>query len=236
MNIQTVPKIPNRETRRLWSKELRDAPPVDPNIARRGAQDYLRKNVPGWQAKHMMQQSAKMAQADVEQMRQQWYAKNQGQQPAEEEKDYVKEFGDSQQGKTISVKFEPNVKHEPVQELPLENDNSISEKELEEIVTESVLEMMNTMDTPPYSGELLEEQKEEIEGIIKEYCNRPGIMSISFREDLEKDTSEVNALIDPTNKNNWIALREELIYKLPYSYKESLHTFASEVWNKHKFV
>jgi hypothetical protein len=184
-------------------------------------------------------------------------------------KDFIKEFGDSQQGKKIPVKFEPyqewgfepDVKQKPIPQvnkaknisfygippghkdqygnLPGEYfsaENTITEDKLKEMVVEAVLDMMNNVDIPTTSNELVEEQKEEIEGIIKEYCNRPGIMSISFREDFEKDTSEVNALIDPTNRNNWIALREELIYKLPYSYKESLHTFASEVWNKHKFV
>jgi hypothetical protein len=36
------------------------------------------------------------------------------------------------------------------------------------------------MDTPPFSSELLEEQKQEIQKKIEEYCKRPGIMSISF--------------------------------------------------------
>ena len=166
-------------------------------------------------------------------------------------KDFIKEFGDDQQGKKIPITYNPpsewgfetNIQHLPVKEPPKPEDDEpvsfateIKEEDLKEMVTEAVLGMMNSVDSPPESNELLEEQREEIEGIIKEYCNRPGIMSISFREDFEKDTAEVNALIDPTNHNNWIALREELIYKLPYSYKESLHTFASKVWNDHKFV
>jgi len=166
-------------------------------------------------------------------------------------KDFIKEFGDSQQGKNIPITydppeewgFEPDIQHEPIKEPTSPDDDKavsfateITNEELKEMVTEAVLNMMNNVDAPPTSQELLEEQKEEIEGIIREYCNRPGMMSMSFKEDFDKDTAEVNALIDPTNHNNWIALREELIYKLPYSYKESLHTFASQVWNKHKFV
>jgi len=254
MNIQTVPKPINRPTRRAWSAELRNTPLRDPSQNIRTAQNYLKKNVPGWEARHLKQQSDQRGQADVEQMRQQWYAQHPGQQPVEE-KDYVKEFGESQKDKKIPVKFEPpsewgfdpGIQHIPTKkQVPYVDKTGkqkrvpwvkrIKEDELEEMVTEAVLDMMNTMDTPPFSSELLEEQKQEIQKKIEEYCKRPGIMSISFREDINKDEAIVNALIDPTNQNNWIFLKEEVIYKLPYSYKDALYDFAKEVWNRDKGI
>lgn len=113
---------------------------------------------------------------------------------------------------------------------------TITIDEIKELTTNLILEYMNADIQPPTNNELLQEQKTEIKQKIHEYCNRPGIMSISFRDDFGKDIAEVNALIDPTNRNNWIALREELIYKLPYSYKNALHSFAAEVWKTNKAV
>jgi hypothetical protein len=255
MNIRPTPKPINRPTRRAWSAELRNKTSPDQSQAMRGAQDYLKKNVPGWEAKQMMQQSAKNAQADVEQMRQQWYAEHPGQQPTEEETDYIKEFGEDQKGKKVPVKFEPpsewgfepEIEHKPEQKkVPYVDKKGgekqvpwvkrIKEDELKEMVTEEVLDMMNTMNTPPFSSELLEEHKKEIEEKIKVYCKRGGMMSIALKEDVEKDEAILSALIDPTNRKNWMQIKEEVIYKLPCSYKDSLYDFAKEVWNRDKGV
>lgn len=113
----------------------------------------------------------------------------------------------------------------PIQQLPPQK--TIKQKELKEMVSNAVIDMMNA---PSNDFSLLEGQKQEIQKLIIKYSTRPGVMSIRLREDLEKDEASVGMLIDPTNTQNWVFLKEEVIYKLPYAYKDSLHSFASEVW------
>lgn len=167
--------------------------------------------------------------------------------PSEEEKDYIKEFGDGQKSKNLpdtnkppqNWNLDPEITNKEVkirEPLSMAAEDTIKEKELKDMVTESVLNMMNSFDSPPSPYELLEEQKQEILKKIQEYCKRGGIMSIALRENFDKDESTVHALIDPTNRKNWMQIKEEVIYKLPYSYKDSLHTFAKEVWNRDKGI
>ena len=167
-------------------------------------------------------------------------------------KDFIKEFEISQQGKNIPIKFEPpeewgfesDIKHKLVEEPTSPEDdqsvsfssNEITKEELKNVVMEAVLNTMNNLDTPPSFNELLEEQKQEIEEKIKLYCKREGIMSISLKENFDRDEATVSALIDPTNCKNWMQIKEEIIYRLPYSYKKSLHTFSKEVWDKNKLI
>ena len=106
----------------------------------------------------------------------------------------------------------------------------ITETDLKEMIQSAVLHMMNAPTPEDYS--LLDEQKQEIEALIVECWDRPGVMSICFHESVEKDEAVVGILVDPTNSQNWVFMKEEVIYKLPYAYKESLHSFASSVWKK----
>lgn len=111
---------------------------------------------------------------------------------------------------------------------------SITENELKKMVSSAVLHMMNAPTPEDYS--LLESQKQEITDRINEYWDRPGVMSICFHENAEKDEACVGMLIDPTNTQNWVFLKEEIVYKLPYAYKEALHSFASGVWKNKNLV
>ena len=62
------------------------------------------------------------------------------------------------------------------------------------------------------------------------------MMSIAIKENVEKDEAILSALIDPTNRKNWMQIKEEVIYKLPSSYKDALYNFAKEVWNRDKGI
>ena len=171
-------------------------------------------------------------------------------------KDYIKEFNEAQKDKKYIVpddwndysKFIPKIKsakpgslqfaandskiikapekpEDTSQSFPAE---TISLNEVKNMVSNAVLEYMNSDVTPTF--ELLPEQKAEIKQKIEEGCKRQGIMSISFHDDFIKNEATVNLLIDPTNRNNWIMLKEEQIYKVPYSYKDALYNYASEIW------
>lgn len=173
-------------------------------------------------------------------------------------KNYIKEFNEAQKDKKYFLptkwdqpsEFIPNIKSSKPGELefspndskilkqpkkPEDNSQSfpmetITLNEVKDMVSEAILEYMNvdTISTEPLR--LLPEQKAEIKQKIEEGCKRQGIMSISFHDDFDKNESTVNLLIDPTNRNNWIALKEEQIYKVPYSCKKALYDYASEVW------
>lgn len=170
-------------------------------------------------------------------------------------KDYIKEFNEAQKDKKLFLpadwdepsKFTPSIKSTNSGELkfspndikkirlsvkPEDNSQSfpmetISLNEVKNMVSEAILDYMNS-DIKPFA--LLSEQKIEIKQKIEEGCKRQGIMSISFNDDVIKDEATVNLLIDPTNRNNWIMLKQEQIYKVPYAYKNALHEYASEIW------
>lgn len=110
----------------------------------------------------------------------------------------------------------------------------ITETDLKEMIQSAVLHMMNAPTPEDYS--LLESQKQEITDRINEYWDRPGVMSICFHENVEKDEATVGMLIDPTCSQNWVFIKEETVYKLPYAYKEALHSFASSVWKNKNLV
>ena len=171
--------------------------------------------------------------------------------PSFEGKDYIKEFNENQEKKRLPVNFkthdisgaeEPTSFDQPIkfqgnvpQEPPKDDEKSfaaetITLNEVKDMVSEAVLEYMNTDTHPTETFELLPEQKAEIKQKIEEGCKRQGIMSISFHDDFDKNEATVNLLVDPTNRNNWIALKEEQIYKVSYSCKQSLYEYASEVW------
>lgn len=148
--------------------------------------------------------------------------------------DYIKEFGDGQKGKTfIPEKIKREIQPKHVSPSPqLNGPETITVKEVKDLATDLVLELMNADARPPTNIELLSEQKTEIEQKIQEYCNRPGILSLTYHADFDLDETSIGAMIDPTNTKNWALLKEEIFYKLPHSYRDALHTFASEVWSK----
>lgn len=155
-------------------------------------------------------------------------------------RDYIKEFGDDQKGKNfILTRFKSDVNQQLVQKLSLQehssrNEEMISISEIKKLTTDLVLEFMNADTRRPSTDELLEEQRNEIEQKIEECCLRPGILSLTYHDDFDLDESSIGAMIDPTNTKNWVLLKEEQVYKLPYSYKNALHTFATEVWQKNR--
>lgn len=154
-------------------------------------------------------------------------------------KDFIKEFGDDQEGKNIPVKFEPADEwgFEPdVQHTPLQDPDDINPNDLKSFAVEVVLKYMNESTTPfhndPGLYELFGKQKEEIVEKIKLYESRPGFMSMTFHDDIDQDECILGARIDPTNKKDWILTKEETICKLPYSYKNSLLRLFNEVRKK----
>ncbi len=111
-------------------------------------------------------------------------------------------------------------------------ENKISISDLKQLVSEEILRIMNTVDFPPKNCELLGEQKEEIKEKIKLYESRAGFMGLSFHDDFEKDECIIGARVDPTNNKDWVLTKEEVIHKLPYSYKNSLYQLFNEVRKK----
>jgi hypothetical protein len=106
----------------------------------------------------------------------------------------------------------------------------ITEIELKEMVSSAVLHMMNAPSSTPLLSELTDHQKKEVEDRIHEARRRPGVMSIALKEDFNTDECSVRVLVDPTNRKNWMQIKEETLYKLPYDFKNALHEFASKIW------
>jgi len=152
-------------------------------------------------------------------------------------KDFIKEFGDDQAKKNIPIKFEPSeewgfepdIEHRP-ENQPIDPDN-IKQDALKSFAAEVVLKYMNES-VGPEVYDLLEEQTKEIKEKVKLYESRPGFMCMAFHDDKEKDECILSARIDPTNNKDWVLTKEEVVYKLPYSYKESLYKLFNEVRKK----
>jgi len=169
-------------------------------------------------------------------------------------KDFIKEFGDDQSKKTIPITFEPEDEwgFEPdieykdrlnqkssfddsdQQSFPAEE--TITLKELKKLAMNLILEYMNTPDFSIFdrsiNEELIEEQKKEIKSKVNLYESRPGFMSMTFHSDFDKNECILGARVDPTNNKDWILTKEEIVYKLPYSYKNSLYEFVSSLRKK----
>ncbi len=152
-------------------------------------------------------------------------------------KDYIKEFNDYQSKKNISIKPEPpeewekelDVKVEP-ENLPQDPDN-INKDSLKEFAVETVIKYMNES-IGPEVYDLLEEQTTEIKEKVKLYESRPGFMCMAYHDDKEKNECILSARIDPTNNKDWVLTKEEVVYKLPYSYKDSLYKLFNEIRKK----
>ena len=154
-------------------------------------------------------------------------------------KNFIKEFGDDQSHKKLPAKFEPEVEwgFEPdIKHEPLKDPDDINPDDLKSFAVEVVLKYMNesTISIPEKfeSRELFGKQKEEILEKIKLYESRPGFMSMTFYDDVKQDECILGARIDPTNNKDWILTKEEIICKLPYSYKNSLYRLFNEVRKK----
>ena len=170
-------------------------------------------------------------------------------------KDYIHEFGEDQEKKKLPVTFNPQDDwnfEQPIQQAPIrqkpdktialpgQSDNgdnetsfpseSITEIELKEMVSNAVIHMMNAPVPGPSLSELTEHQKKEVEDRIYDARRRPGVMSIALKEDFNDDECSIRVLVDPTNHKNWMQIKEEILYKLPYDFKKSLHEFASRIW------
>ncbi len=140
-------------------------------------------------------------------------------------KDFIGEFKEYQSTHPVQVKYEPRAMMKPVKDP-----TKIEEKELKTLVTEAVVNFMNTYE--PEKCELLFEQKQEILEKVKLYENHPGFMGMSSWDNKDKNECSIGARIDPTNTKNWCRTREEIFYRLPYSYKDSLQEFLKEIRNK----
>lgn len=143
-------------------------------------------------------------------------------------KDFIKEFGDDQSHKNLVAKHE----RRPVQK-PMTPPNKIGSKDLKNFTTERILKYMNeSIISHTKPCELLHEQIEEIMEKVKLYESRAGFMSMTFHDDKEKDECILGARVDPTNNKDWVLTKEEMVYKLPYAYKDSLYKLFNEIRKK----
>jgi len=101
--------------------------------------------------------------------------------------------------------------------------------ELKDVVSEAILKAMNQTGAPPMKADLNESQKKEIKEKVRLCEARSGFMSITFHDDFNKDECILGARIDPTNNNDWILTREEVVHTLPYSYKDALYEFVKSI-------
>ena len=142
----------------------------------------------------------------------------------DETKNYIKEFSEYQSKHPVSVKHEFRSKEEPIQDS-----TKIEEKELKNLVTEAVINFMNHNESE--TSELLYEHKKDLVEKVKLYENRNGFLGMYFTDDKELNECSIGAIIDPTNRRNWVAMKQETFYKLPYCYKDSLRQFVGEIRN-----
>lgn len=147
----------------------------------------------------------------------------------ENTKDYIKEFGDDQTHKKIPIKFErPEM-------LKFESDinfnSNIKDDNLKSFTVETVLKYMNESieSTPPIKSIILEDQRKEITEKIQSHKLRPGFLSIFFIEDEKLNECKIGVNIDPTNSNNFIRMKSEVVHKFSYSYKDSLYQLFKEI-------
>jgi hypothetical protein len=117
----------------------------------------------------------------------------------------------------------------------------VKNKQLKQIITETVLDFLNETDNvnvpviaEEEGTELTPQQRQEIESKIRSISKNAGIMSYSYGTNKKENKSWIGVNIDPTAKGDWARTREERLYELPFEYNDALHHFAQEIWKKIK--
>jgi hypothetical protein len=104
----------------------------------------------------------------------------------------------------------------------------MKESEIKKIITESVIGFLNGKKSPD-DFDIPNEDKQKIEEIVKKTLNRKGLLSLTYRTDVEEGKTSVGARIDPTAKGDWVLAKEELLYEMPIKYNYKLHEFVKNI-------
>lgn len=105
--------------------------------------------------------------------------------------------------------------------------------EIKEIITESVLGFLNkSIHAESQFPELGDEQKKEIEEIIKKNINRPGLLGFTYGTNIEENKTSFGIRVDPTANDDWVLSKEEILYEIDVKYNNSLHKFVKEIRKK----
>ena len=81
----------------------------------------------------------------------------------------------------------------------------------------------------PNPPSLNENQKKEIQEIVKKNVKRPGVLGFTYGIDTEKNTTSFGVRVDPTARGDWVLSKEETLYELPIIYETSLYEYVKSI-------